>query len=157
MKWLAGVFALLLAGCATTSSFVPQASSSGEVVWRRDGNELAANVEFQRDARDFVRFVVTRERVLLAATESSDGWRVNGSLVRGGWQGHWNTAPENVAGWLTLAEAWRASAAAPDGESEERAGRYSVLYRKDAGVLRSLEMVSVATGDRFRVRFTPPR
>lgn len=154
MKWLLPVV-VLFAGCAGVgqSSFQAVDSRRAVVEWRIGWDKTVLNAEFIQGDGDSARMVVSADRPLLVLTRTGGRWKATGVFVRGGWSGTWNTAPVQIAGWLTLAEAVEAGRELADGSREVRTGRMSVRYVKSGGALRNLELACVATDDRFRVIF----
>lgn len=152
---LIGPICALLAGCATMGPppFDSADSAAGLVNWQGGETRLTADIVLARANDGMVRVVVVKGSNLLTITQIVGGWNAVGPLARGGWEGHPDQAPTPVAAWLALAEAY---AVAPliAGSSEFRNGRLSARFERSGGRLTGMEVVSVATGDRFRVRIS---
>jgi hypothetical protein len=125
------------------------------VEWRREGVDLHTRVVFQSASPDDRRLVVGAERPLLTLTRRGGEWFAAGAIAGRAWRGPENTAPAVLAGWISLVEAFDGASSVPSGESDVRTGRFSVRYEKAGEELRAIELVTVATGDRFRVTFPP--
>lgn len=144
-----------LGACATppAESFAATTTRSSVVEWRRDSRQISARAIFEADARKNFRLVVDPDKSLLTLTRRDGEWTAAGPLAGRGWRGVGNAAPAAFAGWICLVEAFEGAPFAPAGGSDVRTGRFAVRYDKPADVLRSFELVVVATGDRFRVTF----
>ncbi|MGC1481611.1 MAG: hypothetical protein WA771_14015 [Chthoniobacterales bacterium] len=147
---------LVLTGCAVSlPEYEPVESRRATITLRGLGQELRAIGIFERDQNDRVRLVIrSNNEIILTLVSVPGGWVAVGPLAGGrGWQGHPDEAPVEVAGWIVLAEAYEASAHVKANNSEYRNGRLSANFRFEEIHLASMDVVAVATEDRYAVRF----
>lgn len=127
---------LLLGGCAAPAPAFRVVSAESVVVeWRRGGETRIGPVRLERGEGATARVVVNPARPALIVTRSGGRW-----------------IPER-SGWPAFYEAWEGAAHAPAGLSEVRTARFVARYEKSGDRLVALELVDVATGERFRARF----
>ncbi len=115
---------------------------------------LEARGVFERDQSENVRITVeSDDEVMLRLARIPGGWAAVGPLAKGGWQGHPDTAPPYLAGWVVLGEAFEAATHMDGRKAEYRNGRLSVVFTFEEVHLSSMEVRAIATGERYRVRF----
>ncbi len=146
---------IFLAGCAAapTPDFNAREKQAGAVRWRgpAGSGEGAVTCETDRDGNFRVRVLGNPAR--LTVQRAMGRWTMAGPLAGRRWDGADSAVPAKLEGWLSFAEACEGGRAAGEGRSEVRTGRFSVRYAKRDGRLEWLELVSLATGERFLATF----
>ncbi len=152
---LAACAAGFLVGCAVTlPEFAPTETRRAAVSVKGDVGALEARGIFERDQGENVRITIeSDEEMMLTLARIPGGWAAVGPLAKSGWQGHPDNAPPYLAGWIVLGEAFEAAAHMDGQKAEDRNGRLSVKFSFEEVHLSSMEVVAVATGERYRVRF----
>ncbi len=152
---LAGCAAVFLVGCAVTlPDFAATESRRAAVSVKGDVGELEARGTFARDQAGNVRITIeSDEEVMLTLARIPGGWAAVGPLAQGGFSGHPDNAPPYLSGWIVLGEAFEAATHMQGRKAEYRNGRLSVTFTFEEVHLSSMEVVAVATGERYRVRF----
>ncbi len=152
---LAACAAVLLVGCAVTlPDFAATESRRAAVSVKGDVGALEARGVFERDQNENVRItILSDEEMMLTLARIPGGWAAVGPLAKGGFSGHPDNAPPYLAGWIVLGEAFEAAAHMDGQKSEYRNGRLSVKFTFEEVHLSTMEVVAVATGERYRVRF----
>jgi hypothetical protein len=147
--------AVALVGCAVTlPEFAATESRRAAVSVKGDVGALEARGIFERDQAQNVRITIeSDDAVMLKLARIPGGWAAVGPLAKGGWQGHPDNAPPYLAGWVVLGEAFEAAAHMDGQKLEYRSGRLSVKFTFEEVHLRTMEVVAVATGERYRVQF----
>lgn len=148
--------ALGMTGCTTVTlpEFAPTESRRASVSVKGDVGTLEARGVFERDQAENVRITIeSNEEEMLTLARVPGGWAAVGPLAKGGWEGHPDNAPPYLAGWVVLGEAFEAATHMDGRKAEYRSGRLSVVFTFEEVHLSSMEVVAVATGERYRVRF----
>lgn len=148
--------ALLLSGCAMApppEEFRGAESLAGTVEWRVGDSTGAAKIRAEKgEAGDF-RVMVFDQAPRLTIERRDGIWTIAGPAIRGRWSGSESAVPARLEGWLSLAEACEGVFAAADGSNEVRTARFNLRYVKQNGRLKTVELVTVATTQRFRATF----
>lgn len=148
--------ALLVASCATKprpEEFRAVESFSGTVEWRAGESSGAARIRAETGEAGGFRVVVFDSAPRLAIERRGGSWAIVGSAIRGRWRGDESAVPARLEGWLSLAEACEGAVAAARDAGEVRTARFSMRFARQDGRLRTVELVTVATAQRFRATF----